>query len=1076
MQVVTGEFEELSRKDVRKPIVGLNVAWTRTKDESIDFGVVGTSLVGSGDIVQGELGVITNADLFEYFDESERVISVSTDKERVEPLGGVSYSRATGTLDNKDNRFTPLVNPTIGFDINRNRPVKMFLGFENTDNSLLKIPTIYGITKDIEENQKSGTIKLQMFDYISIVDNFELSNQVFVNKRTDEIIESILIEMGFVEEQFDLNVGQNTIGFAWIQKGAKAGEIIRKLVQSEGGEFFQNELGDILFRTYKNIDFTDLVEISTEDVIAEENNYSSNTYNRIEIKAKPRIVLDEEVVYESSNSIEVATGVSSFFITLDNPLYTLSSPASGTNWVANSARDGSGSNVTAGVAVTYTNFVDTVKVNVNNTSGNVAYLTTLTIEGEPAVVEKIIEEVVEDATSQEEYGVLLLTIENDFITDSAWARTYAEDLLERFSPTRKELSLTIPARPQIMIGDRLNYLKTNSVWNFANPFYGFFGVFGALEEAYLNYRYLFYEYFYDLSDDWNGYGGGVSVSDSALRIALIGASPSYSGIVSAENYDLTGKMVELEVADEGNQAWASIEVYLSLVLDGNNSLTMLIANGVMYARKKVAGSTTTLASVAYDLDDTYMPSIREEGGTTYWEYIDVDGEVAVLHSEANPISVTSLGVEVGAGNWGVEAGTTEVSFGGIDLATNGVVEQFHELPLIEEDIVFPVRSLLSEETGKFGIETAPFSFENKELIINFGDVSNMENGDWTLKLGSDLYYSYIYIDGGGLSVKLSDTPYYYDITEIEGKYFKFIENSGLSELLVSQNGKDYELLERCITPSWFGGGDILLKMFTDYDTTPGSTNDGNVNIKSVVLNNIVYNNGIMIDSVLFDNSSVAEQVISDSITLSHTVGIFQDRLLIVGTTVRGAVTVTAMTYGGEAMTKLTHQQLGSDGRTEMWYMVNPPIGTADIVATFSASQNVSMIASSYFNVDSLYNEDGESESDVSTTSLTMSNENGEAIISVIGSQGYSVFQGGESQIQRGEVSETNVSQLFSDILVAEANAVVEYGISVDKDITHCAVVLKPKSQPLSNKAFITIKRIQTTFDANSGLIQKIIAR
>ena len=456
MQKVSGEFNELSYQDTRRPSASFGVSWTRTKDEDIDFAVVGTSLVGGGDIIQGELTIVTTADLFEYFDESENVVALSIDAERVEPLGGISYGRGSVILDNTDDRYTEGFDTTIGDSLVRNRPARVFLGFFTENETRAEIPALYGITRDIEKDVGGRKVKISMFDYLFIIDNFELTNQVFVSKRTDEIIESILTEIGFVPEQYDLDVGNNTIGFVWIPKGAKAGDIIKELAQSEGGEFYQNELGDILFRKFGNLELN-TVEISEENVLSEEIRYSDKMYNHVTVKAQPRIVLAEQTIYEATNTIEVPAGESSFFITLENPLSTLSAPSATTNWTANSARDGSGSNVTASVDITLTNFTDTVKVNVDNTSGAVAYLQTLLLEGEPAVVEKVIEEVVEDTASQAEYGVLPLVIENNYITDSDWANTYAQNIVDNYTPTREELTLTIPALPQLMVGDIIDY-------------------------------------------------------------------------------------------------------------------------------------------------------------------------------------------------------------------------------------------------------------------------------------------------------------------------------------------------------------------------------------------------------------------------------------------------------------------------------------------------------------------------------------------------------------------------------------------------------------------------------------------
>lgn len=455
MQNVTGVFDGLSKRSIRRPVVDVKIGWRRIKDENIDFAVVGTSTVGGGDIVQGEFTSITNNDLFEYFIESDNLVSVSTDQELVEPLGGVSYGRSNILLSNTDDRYIAGKDATIGQFITRNRPIKLFMGFTDDNDTNQEIPLLYGLSKDIEYQSANKLVKIPIYDYLSFIDDYGLNSQRFVAKRTDEIIESILTEIGFVPEQYELDTGLNTIGFAWISKDQTAGSIIRRLCQSEGGYFYQTETGKIVFLNRDNAINTDRTLIDKGEMLELEESISNNMYNSVTVKSYPRIVLAEQTIYEADNAIEIPTGTSSFFITLDDPLSSLSSPVATTNWVANSARDGSGTDETADVDVTLTDFVDTIKVNVNNTSGDVAYLTTLLLEGEPTVVEKVIEEEFEDTTNQEEFGFLPLEVANDWITDNAYASDLAEDIVTKYSPSNREYKIKLPARPQIQIGDRM---------------------------------------------------------------------------------------------------------------------------------------------------------------------------------------------------------------------------------------------------------------------------------------------------------------------------------------------------------------------------------------------------------------------------------------------------------------------------------------------------------------------------------------------------------------------------------------------------------------------------------------------
>lgn len=85
-----------------------------------------------------------------------------------------------------------------------------------------------------------------------------------------------------------------------------------------------------------------------------------------------------------------------------------------------------------------------------------------------------------------------------------------------------------------------------------------------------------------------------------------------------------------------------------------------------------------------------------------------------------------------------------------------------------------------------------------------------------------------------------------------------------------------------------------------------------------------------VDTVTTANSS------SSPMTISHTVS-GTDRLLVVAIS-QGNVNspVATITYGGTPLTALGTESAGPP-RIEMWSLVDPPVGTADVVVTFSGT-------------------------------------------------------------------------------------------------------------------------------------------
>lgn len=175
-----------------------------------------------------------------------------------------------------------------------------------------------------------------------------------------------------------------------------------------------------------------------------------------------------------------------------------------------------------------------------------------------------------------------------------------------------------------------------------------------------------------LSSSWSSYNT-VAETSGQLLITLTGASPSYNGIYTPDKHDLTGSYCYVEVVDLGDQtAWTSLEVEMQLLANGdsNNRIFFNINNNTIYAYKTVAGATTSLASTAWSTSKRWL-RIREDSGTTYWEY-GGDGKTwTTLHSAANPVTVTDIEINIDAGIWAVQSGTETVTFDNFNVSHNG---------------------------------------------------------------------------------------------------------------------------------------------------------------------------------------------------------------------------------------------------------------------------------------------------------------------------------------------------------------------------------------------------------------------
>jgi hypothetical protein len=84
-----------------------------------------------------------------------------------------------------------------------------------------------------------------------------------------------------------------------------------------------------------------------------------------------------------------------------------------------------------------------------------------------------------------------------------------------------------------------------------------------------------------------------------------------------------------------------------------------------------------------------------------------------------------------------------------------------------------------------------------------------------------------------------------------------------------------------------------------------------------------------------------------SATFSHTVPAGDSRLLVVSAMIEGNELVSSITYAGNNLTKANDSGVPSNGnggcRVEHWYLVAPPVGTANVVVNFGTSVDPSGI-------------------------------------------------------------------------------------------------------------------------------------
>lgn len=452
-------FDSITTASVRPIKARLYIAWTRVV--SVDsYATIGGSLVGGTDIIKG-VGdsAINNADLYTYFDETDRVVRLEYERHLIEPLGGTSSAMASVVLDNTDLRLTPDYNSTIGTALKPNRPIKMFIGFEVGGQEKL-IPIIEGLTELPQEDKASRTVKLVAGDFLKTLIRKPQETTIYTDQRSDQIIADILSRAGVGSSNYVLDQGINTIGFAWFEKGQTAGDRIRLICEAEEAIFFQDEQGIMRFENrdksaespYTDVQWT----IEPDDIIDWKQDGSSQIINRVTVSGAPRSVKGEAEVWRDGVEEEIEAGATkTIWAEFEDPISSATEPVASTDYTAHVSSGGVGTDITADLVFVNSIFTKAAKFVITNNNASKAYVNLLKLRATPATIDYEIKEVFEDSISVSTYQENQLEVTNNFIDKRTFAANMAQDLVRRHKDPQGILRLKIRGIPQLQLRDKV---------------------------------------------------------------------------------------------------------------------------------------------------------------------------------------------------------------------------------------------------------------------------------------------------------------------------------------------------------------------------------------------------------------------------------------------------------------------------------------------------------------------------------------------------------------------------------------------------------------------------------------------
>jgi hypothetical protein len=151
----------------------------------------------------------------------------------------------------------------------------------------------------------------------------------------------------------------------------------------------------------------------------------------------------------------------------------------------------------------------------------------------------------------------------------------------------------------------------------------------------------------------------VSEVNQHLEVVDNVTSSGWGGIWSNHQYDATDSELRVHLVQPGGASiYDGIWSWIKLKKDNSNSVEIGIRGGSIYAKKNVAGSSSTLVTRSYDSAAMQWLRIRESGASTYWEYASsYQGPWTELFATGDPINLSAVSVELGLGSWPGTSGT-----------------------------------------------------------------------------------------------------------------------------------------------------------------------------------------------------------------------------------------------------------------------------------------------------------------------------------------------------------------------------------------------------------------------------------
>ncbi len=372
-------------------------------------------------------------------------------------------------LDNTDGRFLPENDEgELYAYLEPRKRIKFSIGMGTAEASKQRIFT--GYIKAIEPNRSTGMVNFHCFDDTIRLQNKRCPRTSMLDQRVDQIIELLADEAGLGSTEYYLDISSHLVRavalsdeYIWPTMG--------KLAAAERGRIFMDEYGRLRFWGRERMNTMKPTFTLSQGWWIKELGFSVEEQaikNRCVVTATPRGSSGLQVVW-TNGDVEAmnqysdtlvwipAHSAQTAWIEVEDPCSTWIQPIPVTDYIANSADDGTGSDLTEYVTVTrFTEYGNAASIDVQNTADVPVYLTKFQIRANPIRIYRWIRVDYKDELSITKYGEQAIEIENEFIDDEILARDMAECEVKRWRNAKNLFKAKIIGIPHLRCGDIVN--------------------------------------------------------------------------------------------------------------------------------------------------------------------------------------------------------------------------------------------------------------------------------------------------------------------------------------------------------------------------------------------------------------------------------------------------------------------------------------------------------------------------------------------------------------------------------------------------------------------------------------------